>query len=149
MTGVQTCALPILALNGREGTFTMGDPVNVAPRGTWAGSPKVVGPLAVGVKSIPMDGFSASATVKAGDWFQTGSGASTHLHKIVQDATADGSGLATLEIWPRTRAALVDNATFTTASPKGLWRLVDNGRNWSIGLAQLYSGLRLSCIEAL
>jgi len=137
----------LLALNGRQGTFLMGDPVNVLPRGTWAGAPKVLGSHAAGVKSIAMDGFGVGATVKAGDWFQSGSGASSHLHKVVQDATADGSGLLTLEIWPRTRAALADNDTFVTTAPLGLWRLSQNG-GWSFELAQVY-GLGFECIEAL
>lgn len=138
----------LLALNGPEGTFLMGESLNTSPRGTWAGSPKVVGPLAAGVRSVPMDGFSVGATVKAGDWFQTGTGASTHLHKVVQDATADGSGLLTLEIRPPLRAALADNATFVTASPKGLWRLASPQTQWSIGLAQIY-GIQFTCMEAL
>lgn len=138
----------LLALNGMEGTFLMGESLNVAPRGTWAGSPKVLGAHAARVKSIAMAGFSVGATVKAGDWFQSGSGASTHLHKVVQDAAADGTGQLTLEIRPRMRAALADNATFTIASPKGLWRLASNDTEWSIGLAQLY-GIKFSCLEAL
>src|SRR5262245_23259769 len=55
----------LTALNGREGTFLMGDPLGAAPRGTWAGSPKVLGAHAAGVKTIAMDGFTAAATVKA------------------------------------------------------------------------------------
>ena len=137
----------LLGLRGIAGTFLMGDPVNTSPRGTWAGAPKVLGAHAARVATIAMDGFSAAATVKAGDWFQTGSGSLTHLHKVVQDATADGAGLLTLEIWPRTRAALADNDTFVTSSPKGLWRLTTNEREWSLELAQLY-GIRFSCVEA-
>lgn len=137
-----------LALNGRQGTFLMGDPLGTTPRGTWAGAPKVLGAHAVGVKSIAMDGFSVGATVKAGDWFQTGSGGASHLHKVVQDATADGSGLLTLEIWPRTRVSLADNDTFTINSAKGLWRLADNVSEYSLEQAQLY-GLQFACVEAL
>jgi hypothetical protein len=135
-------------LNGMEGTFLMGLPTITAPRGTWAGAPKVLGAHAAGVRSIAMDGYTAGATVKRNDFFQTGSGSSTHLHKIVQDATADGSGLLTLEIWPATRAALADNDTFTTSSPKGLWRLAANERNWSIEKAQVY-GISFRAMEAL
>lgn len=139
----------LLGLNGVQGTFLMaGDPINTSPRGTWAGSPKVFGAHAAGVKSIAMDGFTAGATVKNGDWFQIGSGSTSRLHKIVQNGTADGSGLLTLEIWPRTRAALADNDTFTTTSPKGLWRLASNERGWDIGRAQMY-GISFACREAL
>ena len=138
----------LVALNGMEGTFTAGQPGYTAPRGDWLGSPKVHGAHAAGVKSIAMDGFTAFATVKRGDWFQTGSGSSAHLHKIVQDGTADSGGELTLEVWPRTRAALADDATFTTTSPVGLWRLASNDREWDIDLAMIY-GISFSAIEAL
>ncbi len=138
----------IVSLNGKQGTLLLGDPLGTSPRGTWAGSPKVVGPLAAGLKSIPMDGFTAGATVKRGDWLHTGTGFTTHLHQIVKDGTADGSGLLTLEIWPRTRVALADNDTFTTSSAKGIWRLASNRRSWSLRQAQIY-GIRFALVEAL
>jgi hypothetical protein len=138
----------VAALNGREGTFLAGDPLGAAPRGTWAGAPKVLGAHAAGVKTIAMDGFSAAATVKAGDWFQQGTGALSRLHKIVQDGTADGGGLLTIEIWPRTRVALIDNETFVTAGAKGVWRLNNNRRGWSIEDVRI-GGISLPIIEAV
>jgi hypothetical protein len=137
----------LLALNGMEGTFLMGDPLNTSPRGTWAGSPLVAGSHAAGVKTVALDGFSAAATGKVGDWIQFGSGSTSRLHKVVQDFTADGGGLASVEIWPRLRTSLADNAPIVTASPKGLWRLASNARGWSLDIGQIY-GLRFSAIEA-
>jgi hypothetical protein len=137
----------LLSLNGRLGTFTMGDPMGATPRGTWAGAPKVLGSHAAGVNSIAMDGFTAAATVKAGDYIQRGSGASTHLHKVTVDATANGSGLLTLDIWPRLRAALIDNDTFTTSNTVGLFRLTSNDMAWDIN--DVRYGLSFDCMEAL
>lgn len=137
----------LLALNGREGTFTMGDPMGGVPRGTWAGAPKVLGAHAAGVSSVAMDGFTAGATVKAGDYVQRGSGATTHLHKVTQDATADGSGLLTLELWPRLRAALADNDTITTSNTVGLFRLTSNDMAWDIN--DVRYGLAFDAMEAL
>ena len=138
----------LMGLNGQEGTFLMGEPVNTSPRGTWAGTPLVNGSHAARAKSIAMDGFTAGATVKRGDWFQIGTGSSSRLYKVVQDATASGGGTLTLEIWPGLRATLADNATLDTSSPVGLWRLASNVREYSISLARIY-GLRFSCVEAL
>lgn len=135
-------------LRGQLGTFLMGDPANSSPRGTWAGSPKVLGAHAAGVRTIAMDGFTAAATGKEGDWIQFGTGSTSELKKVLQDFTADGSGLATVEIGPRMRRPLADNDTFATSSPKGLWQLASNTREYSIGLARMY-GLRFSCVEAL
>lgn len=138
----------LLKLNGMEGTFLAGDPLNTSPRGTWAGaSPLVVGAHVAGVKTVAIDGLAAGATGKEMDWIQFGSGSTARLHQVVQDFTANGSGEATLEIWPRTRAALADNAPITLASPQGLWRLASNTTGWSVGLAQRY-GVRFTCIEA-
>ena len=144
----EPCVAFLLALNGREGIFVAGDPLNTSPRGTWAGSPLVNGAHAAGVKTVVLDGFTAAATGKAGDWIQFATGASRRLHKVVQDFTADGSGNATIEIWPRTRAALANNDAFVTSSPKGIFRLASNVREWSIEIAQLY-GLQFSAVDAL
>lgn len=138
----------LLALNGREGTFLMGDPVNTTPRGSWLGASPLVNGASQSGKTLAIDGLAAGATGKAGDWLQLGTGSSTHLHKLTAPFTANGSGQATLDIWPRLRAAPADNAAVTIASPKGLWRLTSNVREWSIDIAQIY-GLNFSCVEAL
>lgn len=139
----------LLGLNGREGTFLLGDPVNTATRGVGTGSPLVKGASQTG-KTLLTDGWTISQTgiLKAGDWLQLGSGSSTRLHKIVQDADSDGSGNATLEIWPRLRESPADNAALTVASAKGLWRLAGNLREWSLERAGKY-GLSFNAVEAL
>ena len=139
----------LLALNGREGTFLFGDPRNTTPQGTWAGSsPLVKGGSQTG-KTLAIDGLSAGATVKAGDWFQLGSGASSRLHKVTQDATANGSGEVTLDCWPRLRASPADNAALTIASPKGVFRLASNDLGWDFQPAQFYDGISFAAVEAL
>lgn len=137
----------LLSLKGRYGTFLMGDPAGATPRGTWAGSPKVLGAHAAGANTLALDGFTAAATVKAGDYVQVGTGSTTHLHKALADGTADGSGLLTLDIWPNLRAALADNDAIVKTSAVGLWRLASNTRRWDIGLAKFY-GIRFVAVEA-
>lgn len=138
----------LLSLRGVAGTFYMGDPSAKTPRGTWAGSPLVVGAHAARVRSVAVDGFTVGATGKAGDWIQFGSTTTSRLHKVLQDFTANGSGQATIEIWPALRDALSDNAAFVTTEPKGIWRLGSNERTWDVGRALIY-GLRFACVEAL
>lgn len=135
-------------LRGRLGTFLMGDPANSSPRGTWAGSAQVNGAQVAGLRTLPLKNLTAGATGKEGDWLQLGTGATAELHKLLADFTADGSGLASAEIAPRTRRSLLDSATVVTSGAKGLWRLASNTREYSIGLARMY-GLRFSAIEAL
>jgi hypothetical protein len=139
----------LLALNGQEGTFLMGDPANTSPRGAASGTPLVNGGSQTG-KTLLTKGWTTTVTniMRAGDWLQLGTGSGTHLHKVVQSANSDGAGLATLEIWPRLRASPTNEATITIASTKGLWRLASNMREWSIEGASLY-GVAFSCREAL
>lgn len=146
----EDCIALLAALNGMEGTVLMPPAGNYGVRGTWAGSPKVNGSHAARSSSIAMKDFNDGATVLAGDWFQIGSGSTATLHKVAQNLTIGGSpqGFGTLEIWPRTRASLSDNDTFTTSNPMGLWRLASNQRDWDVELAQFF-GISASFIEAL
>ena len=138
----------LLSLNGREGTFLMGDPTRASSRGIGTGTPLVKGASQTG-NTLLTDGWTAGQTgiLKAGDYIQLGSGTSTRLHKLREDADSDGSGNATLEIWPRLRSAPADNAAITVSSAKGHWRLADNEQGWSIEEAGVY-GISFACVEA-
>lgn len=137
----------IAALNGPEGTFLAGDPLAATPLGTWGGTPLLNGAHAAGVKTLTVDGFTAAATGKSGDYIQFGSGSTTRLHLVVQDFTANGSGQATLEIWPRLRAALADNAPLVKSAALGLWRLAAQVRGYDINDVRI-SGIALPIVEA-
>lgn len=139
----------LLALNGMEGTFNMGDPANTTPQGVATGSPLVAGASQFG-KTLSTDGWTPSVTgiLKAGDWIQLGSGSGAHLHKVVQDANSDGAGASDIEIWPRLRQSPGDNDPITITSTQGLWRLASNQRQWDIDLALTY-GIALRCVEVL
>lgn len=115
----------LLALNGKQGTFLLGDPKGGTPRGTATGTPLLNGAHAAGASSLVTDGWTASVTgiLKLGDYLQIG----TRMHKVVgADVTSDGSGNATIEIWPRLRESATDNTPLLTGSVKGVFRLRDN-----------------------
>lgn len=139
----------LLKMNGRYGTFTLGDPANTSPRGVGTGTPLVSGANQTGNQLIT-DGWSASKTgiLKAGDWIQLGSGSTTRLYKVLDDANSDASGIATLTLWPNLRSAPADNAPLTVINPKGQWRLSSNEMPWTIDDASVY-GITLACTEAL
>lgn len=136
----------LLSLKGRSGTFLLGDPAGASPRGTWAGTPLVAGGSQTG-EALTVDGFSAGATVKRGDYIQLGSGTATRLHKVLTDATAS-SGSITLDLWPRLRESPADNAVVTTSSAKGTFRLADNVAGWEIDEALAY-GITFGAVEAI
>ena len=139
----------LLKMNGKYGTFLLGDKANTAPRGVGTGTPLVYGASQTGDQLIT-DGWTPSTTgiLKAGDWIQLGSGSTTLLHKVLDDVTSDASGIATLNIFPNLRQSPADNAQVSISSPKGQWRLASNDTEFSIDEASIY-GITFACVEAL
>jgi hypothetical protein len=139
----------LLALNGMEGSFLLGDPLRTAPLGTWAGqSPLVNGASQTG-KTLAIDGMTPTTTTgKAGDWFQLGSGSTSRLYRLTAPFTANGSGQATLDFWPNLRVSPADNAALTLASAKGLFMLAGNVAGWSQEDVRDF-GISLECVEDL
>ena len=135
----------LCSLNGREGTFLFGDSANKSPRGTAGGTPLVNGADQTG-EDLITDGWSAGATIKAGDWLQLGSGSTSRLYKNLADVTADGSGNATLTLWPRIHTAWANNAAITTTFPKGVFRRLTTGQDWSVSVAKRY-GISVSAMS--
>lgn len=136
----------LTSLEGQGGTFLFGDPVWKAPAGTWAGAPTVNGIGQTG-GTLALQGFTAGATIKAGDHFQISAGEFARLHTVLQDATADGSGLVTLDIWPRHRSSPGAGDAITVTYPKGVFQLAnsDVARSWD---RPIY-GFTLDMVEAI
>jgi len=139
----------LASLNGYQGTFLMGDPDGALPMGTAGGTPLVNGAGQTG-STLTVDGASAGSTgwLLAGDYFQLGSGSTSTLHMVTQDADADGSGNVTLEIFPEIRTAQDDDAALTIINPKGLFRLNGPNTDWDVRSAAIY-GLSFSAVEAI
>lgn len=139
----------LLALNGREGSFLLGDPLRITPRGTWAGQSPLVNLGSQTGKTLNIDGLTPTTTTgKKGDFFQLGSGATSRLYRLTADFTANGSGQATLDFWPSLRVSPADNAALTLSSAKGLFMLNQNVRGWTLEDVR-DSGISIECIEDL
>lgn len=142
----------LLRLRGSYGTFLLGDPANATPRGSAAtapGTPLVNGADQTGDELI-IDGIPTSGSdyLKAGDYIQLGSGATSTLHKVLEDVAIDGSGGATLNVWPKIRTAPSDDAAVTVSNTKGVFRLASNETMWDISNASIY-GITFGAVEAL
>lgn len=146
---VEQWAAFLLSLNGREGTFLMGDPTRRTPRGAAGGTPLVKGAGQTG-QTLAIDGCPLSTTdwLRAGDYIQLSSGSTARLHRLLTDADTNGSGEVTLDIWPGLRSSPGDNAAVTISSPQGLWRLASNERSWDVGAGMVF-GFSFSAVEAL
>jgi len=127
----------LTALKGPTGTFLLGDPDYVSPRGdvsscTLSGS--------AGDESVSV---TMTGTLRAGDYIQLRSGSSAKLHQVLQDQTGNG----TLEIWPKLRSDYTDE-TVVFNNPKGVFRLSSNSQSWQINNSSFYS-ISFDCIEVI
>ena len=124
------------ALNGKEGSFLIGDPAGATALGSASsapGTPLIKGASQTG-QDINFDGAPNNATnyLKAGDMVSLGTGLGTRLFKVLVDASSDGSGNFTLTLWPDVVIALADDAPLTVANAQGLFELADNAGSWSV-----------------
>lgn len=140
----------LMQLNGRFGTFLLGDPDGKTIQGTAHTVVSVNGDHAIGAYDIVVDGLTSSLAnaFKKGDYIQFGSGASSKLHMIVADIDADGSGNATLQIEPPLKTALSDDDVVTYSDTKAIMRMDANDLGWNANNVSLY-GISFSCTESL
>lgn len=134
-----------LQLNGRYGTFRLGDFSGRGPRGIATGTPQVKGALQTG-QSLITDGWTPSQNgiLKAGDYIQVGE----RMHKILIDTNSDSLGNASFDIWPRLRESPADNVPVITRNCTGLFRLTSNEMPWNVGRGMVYS-MSFSAVEAI
>jgi hypothetical protein len=139
----------LLKLNGPFGTFLMGDPNGATARGVATGTPRVNGGGQTG-NELVTDGWTTSTTgiLKAGDYIQLGAASTARLYKVLDDVNSDGSGNATLTLWPDLRSAPGDDAVITVSNTKTNFRLNSAQTSWDINEATIY-GLTFGAREAL
>ena len=138
-----------MQLNGRFGTFLLGDPDAKTIQGGATTVISVNGDHSVGAYDVVVDGADTSTVIfKKGDYVQFGSGASSKLHMIVADITSDGSGNATLQIEPSLKTALTDDDVVTYSNTKAVMRMDSNELGWNANNVSLY-GISFSCTESL
>lgn len=137
----------LLKLNGIIGTFLAGDPTYVKQGDLSAAT--LDGAHAARVKELNLDGMTVGQELKAGDYFQLGSGAASRLHINLNDMVADGSGQGVIDIWPPTRTAYNDAEVLELANPKGLFRLAQNDTSHEVGQGNIYSDMILVGQEAI
>jgi hypothetical protein len=95
----------LLALQGTDNVFQLGDPLMATPLGSGAGTPVVNGGVQTGY-SLVTRGWTANAAgvLLPGDYLQIG----YRLYRNLTVLNADASGNAIASIWPQIRESPVD-----------------------------------------
>jgi hypothetical protein len=110
----------IKACRGPLNVFLLGDPRARIPKGPALGAPLVSGASQSGY-SLTTRGWHASVNsiLLPGDYISIG----YRLYSLTDVVSSDGSGNATLPIWPPVRDLPADGAAIVTRNCKGLFRL--------------------------
>ena len=130
----------LLSLRGQHGTFLLSDPISNSVRGT-ASAASITG--SAGDQTVSAT-VTNGDTLKAGDFFQLGTGSDSTLHKVLVDYTGTGSA-ADLEIWPGLRKDRSSVAADLT-SASGLFRLSSNETSYSVNQLAVY-GISFGAVE--
>jgi len=141
----------LISLKGQLGTFYLGDPAATTPLGSARDTDTILvdGAVSSG-DTIAIDSAPASQTdyLKAGDYMEIGTGVNRQLFKVLNDVDTDGTGSATVDVWPNVRTSIADDAAVTVQSAKGIFRLASNEQSFSINEASIY-GITFGAIEAV
>ena len=136
----------LLSLRGKAGTFRLADPYRSLPLGSNLGTPLVRVATVAGDEAVLTKGWTVSQTdaLKAGDFIQIG----TRLHMVLQDADADASGNATVNVWPPIRQVHAVNAPVITSNARGIFALDANAVEFTRGVNGL-NGAILRAVEVV
>jgi hypothetical protein len=136
----------LLSLRGKAGTFRLADPYRSLPLGSNLGTPLVRVATVAGDEAVLTKGWTVSQTdaLKAGDFIQIG----TRLHMVLQDADADASGNATVNVWPPIRQVHAVDAPVITRNARGVFALDGNAVEFTRGVNG-YNGAILRAVEVV
>lgn len=140
-----------LRLNGREGTFFMGEP----SRRNW--SSNLIGEIPLTIQSgssgyqVTASAFLGSSYTAslAGGYVQIGSGSNARLHQLTSNAIVGSNQTASFEVWPKLRTAYSSSQPIVFfTNPVGQWRLATDGLDYTTDTSGFYT-LKVSAVEAL
>lgn len=114
----------LLRLSGREHRVSLWDLKRPRPRGTCNLSGVTMAATAAQfATSLQLMGCGAGKTLLGGDWIGLAAG---QVVRVVANATADGSGLMTVEVRHMLRAAASSGSAVTLDRPSALYVLTES-----------------------
>lgn len=137
-------------LAGKFGTFSYGDPDALARGRMGAGGTILVNGGSQTGNTLNVDGMTTSTSniLKAGDYFQIGTGADAQLYMATENLNSNGSGAGVLTFEPNLRTSPADNAEIISTAPKGVFQLADDAAEWSSDASSVTS-ITIAFVEAI
>jgi hypothetical protein len=144
----------LLSLNGRSGTFYLGDPDAAAPQGRADATGEVDDADQSG-RVLKTRSWTPNLVplFKAGDYIALpGPNSYSRLHQVTKTVNSDADGKATLDIWPILRESPAPGSIIYTTSCRGTFRLATDPAEWEenlMGAALTEYHIQFSAVEAL
>lgn len=104
----------LAGLNGPVGQFILEDPAESL---SGAGNPLLNGATTVSAQTLVTDGWTNGFTIPQGTVFSLGTDSAIEMYQITEEVVADGTGNATLPVWPYLRTAWGDNTALNVVTP--------------------------------
>ncbi len=137
----------VMKLKGRVNTLELWNIMRPVPVGTMRGTMTLSGAHSQGAASLVIAATGQSGTtLKAGDYLGLGAGATQQVVMVLDDATANSSGI-TVNIGAALRNAFSNGAAVTWNKPKALFRQRPGSSPWKYGRGQIVIGIALDLIE--
>jgi hypothetical protein len=119
-----------MQLRGRTNQVALWNFGRPAPKGTMRGT-MTAGATAQGATTMTVTATGqGSKTLLAGDYLGVGSGLTQQVVMLTADATANASGVITVNFEPALRNALSAGAAVTWDRPKALFRRTESKAGW-------------------
>lgn len=137
----------LMEIRGKLNVFPLGDPLGTAPAGAALGAPVCTAGNTTRSRTLLTSGWqpSTNGQLLVGDYLQIGQ----RLHCVIgSNVDSDGSGNASINIWPAIREAPMAGDSVILSNPTGLFRLQKNQRGWSLAVSKMF-GVKFDAKEAL
>lgn len=136
----------LLKLNGPQGYFYLADPISKMLRGIGSATAKIDGGGQTG-QQISIKDIEPNTTnvYSVGDFIEI----EQRLYKVLDQVDSDGSGDATVNIWPRLRIASTDNTPIVSNPARGLFRLAGTTNTLYDAAEDKLFSIAFECIELI
>lgn len=120
-----------ISLRGKTNQLALWDLARPVPLGTMRGTMTLNANASQGATTLSIVASGqAGKTLLKGDWLGIGTGLTQQVVMIQQNATADGSGIISVQVESFLRNAFSAGEAVTWNRPKALFRRVDSKFSW-------------------